>query len=75
MTQQYGSPEESINAARVNRIRKVARYFLKRFSGSRDYDIRFVLFPYWLIGRGLKDSMERKLTAARSQTCWISTVQ
>jgi len=40
-TQQYGRPEESINTARVRRIRKVARYFLKGFKGSGGYDIRF----------------------------------
>ncbi len=40
-TDRYGRPEESINAARVGRIRKVARYFLKGFKGSSGYDIRF----------------------------------
>ncbi|HAJ94839.1 MAG TPA: YraN family protein, partial [Actinobacteria bacterium] len=39
--QRYGNPEESINIARVGRIRKVAQYFLKGFKGSGDYDIRF----------------------------------
>lgn len=40
-TAQYGRPEESINTARVNRIRKVAQYFLKRYDHIQDHDIRF----------------------------------
>ncbi|MCD4670372.1 MAG: YraN family protein [Actinomycetia bacterium] len=40
-TQQYGRPEESINNVKVNRIRKVAQYFLKRYDYTQDHDIRF----------------------------------
>lgn len=39
--QQYGLPEESINTARANRIRKVALCFLSDSKGNRNSDIRF----------------------------------
>ncbi len=40
-TEWYGRPEESINTARVRRIRKVARYFLREYDHMQDHDIRF----------------------------------
>lgn len=52
--QRYGSPEESINTVRVNRIRKVARYFLKGFKGSGDYDIRFDIISILVDRKRLK---------------------
>ena len=39
--QQYGLPEESINIARANRIRKVALCFISDPKGNRNSDIRF----------------------------------
>jgi len=78
-TSLYGSPEESINTVRVNRIRKVARYFLKEFKGSGDYDIRFDIISILADRKKLKrlsweDTDGSKIVSISDHCCTIEHI-
>ena len=78
-TNQYGCPEESINTARVNRIRKVAQYFLKGFKGGENYDTRFDIVSILADRRKLErlsgnDTGNSKISSISDQYCTIEHI-